>query len=147
MLVPTLAALVLWWVLAPAVRFAGPLLWLLAAQGYWVLSAALGWPALLSWRQLTLLLLGLLAVDAFIPAPRWVRHGFPPPPPEKATLLQLPSGDVIKRDAGRCWELPCAFSPDPRLRLRRPGDLSAGFTLEPLPTSGTPASAFKPESR
>ena len=130
-LVPTLAALVLWWVLAPAVRFAGPLFWLLAAQSYLALSTALDWPASSSWRQGTVLLFTVLALGAYVPLPSLEgHHGFPPPPPQRSQPLRLPSGDVIQRDTGLCWEPPCALNPSPRLRLRRPGDLSAGFTTE-----------------
>jgi len=130
-LVPTLAALALWWVLAPALRFAGPLLWLLTAQSYLALSQALDWPASLSWRQVTVPLFALLAVGGFVPPPP-IEAGFPPPITELSEPLRLPSGDVIKQDRGKCWEPPCALEQSPRLRLRRPGDLSAGFTVEPL---------------
>jgi hypothetical protein len=130
-LVPTLAALALWWMLAPALRFAGPLLWLLAAQSYLALSLALDGPASLSWRQVTVPLFAVLALGGFVPPPP-LETGFPPPVTERSEPLRLPSGDVIKQDRGKCWEPPCAYEQSPRLRLRRPGDLSAGFTVEPL---------------
>jgi hypothetical protein len=129
-LVPTLAALALWWMLAPALRFAGPLWWLLTAQSYLALSLALDWPASLSWRQLTVPFFAVLALGSFVPPPP-IETGFPPPVTELSEPLRLPSGDVIKQDRGRCWEPPCAHEQSPRLRLRRPGDLSAGFTVEP----------------
>ncbi len=130
-LVPTLAALALWWMLAPALRFAGPLLWLLTAQSYLALSTALDWPSTLSWRQVTVPLFAVLALGGFFPLPAVVGHaGFPPPATEVSQPLLLPGGDVIQKNLGRCWEPPCAYEASPGLRLRRPGDLSAGFTTE-----------------
>ncbi len=124
-----LAAIAFWWLTAPAVRFAGPLLFCLAAQLLWC------WKALQrpgdepQWRAVFSLLLvaavwWLFAAGApgFSP-----RATFAEPAPEQSRPYVLPSGDVIRMDQGSCLDLPCASPEAKALRLRVPGDLSKGF--------------------
>jgi hypothetical protein len=58
---------------------------------------------------------------------------FATPATPRLTATELPSGLVVQvPEYGQCWNAPppCAPEPNPGLRLRRPGDLGAGFMID-----------------
>jgi hypothetical protein len=136
---PVLFGIATWWLLAPDTRFAGPLLW--SAGGLLALAGASSWlPLSDGWVRWTAAVVALaVAGGAFLgwqPSFAW-RSDFPALRHNQATVkVRLSSGEVVDASVrADCWDPPCAFGPplDPRLRLRKPGKWSAGFTLEPAP--------------
>jgi hypothetical protein len=130
------AGLAIWWVLAPDLRFAGPLPW--AEGGLLVLAAASAYRPSLAGATRVFLAAGILAIaaGAFLPCPPlfvW-KSAFPPlHHDDPARDAALPGGERVHLSRNNaCWDPPCASVPlDPRLRLRKPGDLAAGFTVQP----------------
>ena len=139
-----LLGVAIWWASAPDTRFAGPLLW--ASAGLLTLAAAAAFRPALDGPVRAGLAAGALAIawGAFLSSPQlfvWPRD-FPPlshdPPGATACLA---SGESVHLGSSTiCWDPPCALRPlDARLRLRRPGDWSSGFTIAPLPKASAPA--------
>ncbi len=60
------------------------------------------------------------------------------------TRVTLPSGLAVWLAATnrQCWDapLPCTAEANPALRLRRPGELESGLTLQPPPHPATAGS-------
>ena len=134
-----LLSIAIWWTLAPDTRFAGPLLW--ATSGLLTLAATSAFRPAFGGATRFALAAGVLAIaaGAFVPSPDlfvWPRD-FPPQRHDepKAERGRLQGGEIIHLvEHNYCWDPPCGWPPvDPRLRLRRPGDWSSGFTLLPLP--------------
>ena len=134
-LAPLAAGIAMWWSLAPDTRFAGPLLW--AFAGLLALAAASAWQPALTGRLRVAAAAGALAVaaGAFIGGwPHFVwQNEFPPARHNKdVEKVRIESGEVVDVSRLECWDPPCAIAPlDRRLRLRKPGDWSSGFTLQP----------------
>jgi hypothetical protein len=134
LLLPTLAALASWFLVAPLPRFAGAALWSLAIQLLlWafdgiaprvlprvlVLASSAGL-VLLPWLQGEPALSGL--------------RGFEPESPPRLEARTMPGGlEVLVPAYDACKRAPllCTPTPIPGLRLRRPGDLAAGFVIDP----------------
>jgi hypothetical protein len=131
-----LAGVAYWLVTAPDLRFLGASLWLLAAFAGAMAAIIAGRPGL-SVALGALLAMGVLAGaarrgDLFLaPDPR---GGFHATPSAAVAPLQTRSGLVvlIPQESSHCWYAPLPCTPEPRadLRLRRPGDLAAGFVRE-----------------
>ncbi len=127
-LLPSLAAVVFWWAVAPDPRFATPLQWVLAAE----ILALVGFYARADVGRK--LLWGFLAVPAVAGAlvaarPDVPLDRFAPLPREHFEPATLASGEAVHRYLGCCLEVPCSDHPE-RLRLRRPGDWSGGLTSD-----------------
>jgi hypothetical protein len=144
LLIPVACGLVFWFVQAPALRFGQAALWgaaaILGAYGIgglpgknvktarWVLAA-----------------LVLAEVWSIHPRTLWqesfasladVRQFSPLPPPNVSTMKTRYGLRVnVALTDGQTWEseLPSSAYFNPTLRLRRPGDLSAGFVSDGLP--------------
>ena len=88
-------------------------------------------------------ILGLATLPAFDGEPV-VRHlvAFEEPQAFRVEPRTLPSGLVVNVPSNEtlcCWNapLPCTPYPNPALRLRDPGNLEAGFRIDPtLATAG-----------
>jgi hypothetical protein len=133
-LAPVALGLVIWWVLAPDTRFAGPLLW--ATADLLALAAASAfWPSL-DGRVRVAVAIGALAIAAgafaaWTPSFVW-RREFPELRHNRGhARVRLLSGETVElNDREGCWDPPCGLAPlDPR--LRKPGDWRAGFTRAP----------------
>ena len=134
----------IWWMLAPDTRFAGPLLWALAALLLLAVGSAIQ-PALDGAMRVALAATALaIAWGAFLGSPplfAWQRD-FPPPhhDPEGQTARLATGESVHLAYRHFCWDPPCGWPPlDSNLRLRKPGDWSSGFTIAPLPKASAPA--------
>jgi hypothetical protein len=156
-LMPTVVALVAWFVVAPEPRY--------ATSAFWTLVALLGSQAFaISQRRASesqvrrvfaaACLLGVspLVVNPLIdwrsggsvgnPLKAIVRANVRIPPPGEwyqpaATQAKLHpfvtrSGLVLNQPEQRCWDaaLPCTPNPAPNLRLRVPGHIERGFTVD-----------------
>lgn len=134
-LAPLAGGIAMWWSLAPDTRFAGPLLWGFASM--LALAAASAWQPALTGRLRVAAAAGALAVaaGAYIGGSLFFvwQNEFPPARHnEDVEKVRIASGEIVDVSRKACWDPPCAFAPlDPRLRLRRPGDWSSGFTLQP----------------
>jgi hypothetical protein len=138
---PALAFAVVWFLVAPDLRFAGAVFWIPAAAACLALLRSLAEPSARSAAQTVVLLLcGVLVAAVYGMQPERL---FVPPGPEKGfypvpkvalietrtragMLLYVPAKD------DQCWiaPLPCAPAPRPDVRLRVPGDLAAGFVAD-----------------
>lgn len=132
-LVPTLAALVFWFVMAPRPRFAGAAFWLLGIQA--LLIALGGTIAGRSGRGAVAALATTLTALAFYDGGR-LNCGLPrfqlwPPPVLKEEVLA--SGLVVSVPKGQlCWDaLLCTPTPNAGLTLLHPGDPGGGFRIDP----------------
>jgi hypothetical protein len=136
-LLPPLASLAIWFVTAPAIRFLGASLWLLAALGTAVAAAALGGRA----ARVAAALAALLAAGVLSGAARRgsllvepAYGGFHATPEPALDTFTTRSGLVLLVPRDRdCYYAPLPCTPEPRaeLRLRRPGDLASGFVRDP----------------
>jgi hypothetical protein len=130
--VPPLASFVFCLVTAPRPRFVGAVLWVLAAEA---VLLALGTDAGAASRRLVLAGALVLALLPFLDGRPVFRRlsGFEPQPQPRVEEVRLESGLVVRVPtvADSCWDAPppCAPHPDPRLRLRRAGDLESGFLI------------------
>lgn len=139
--VPALVAAGFWFVVAPGVRFAGAIFWII---GIGAVTFVLSGLDRLSPRLATLISVGLLIAmvpvliyyyqNLLILEPGPDRGFYPVPNPNLDTFV-TDSGLKIyaaKDGAIDCWDgpLPCTPYPDPRLRLRVEGELRHGFILD-----------------
>jgi hypothetical protein len=125
-------------VLSPVPRYAGATVWILAATGILlaagdaicrartvlrplVLGAAAAATAALLWTGMDPLWLPLHDFELVSPT-RWEPRRL-----ETGSVVNVPIGIEACGDA----PLPCTPYPNPALRLRREGDLAAGFMLDP----------------
>ena len=121
--------------MAPTPRFAGAAPWVLAALAVLAAAGAAVCRGRSPVRGLVLVAVMAASVGLFHRAgrPPWIAAtGFPGFPAPRAEPLALETGLVVQH-APQCWEapLPCTPYPNPALRLRRDGDLGAGFMLDP----------------
>jgi hypothetical protein len=157
LLVPAVGGALFWFVTAPDFRFAGALFWILAATALTLCLRELELPRSVPGRlggAATVVALALAALVGHDPMLRSCRGvvrealhrartqpGLPPLPGADCTEYATRSGLIlyVPVSGDQCWDapLPCTPYPSPDLRLRRPGDLSGGFMLEP---------AFAPET-
>lgn len=134
LMVPTLSALVSWFIVAPVPRFAGAALWSFAFQMLlWAFDglASRVLPRLFVLAAVAALPLLPLLQNA--PALSGFRS-FEPESPVRVEARVLPGGlEVLvpKDDVCRSGPLLCTPTPTPGLRLRRPGDLGGGFVIDP----------------
>lgn len=143
-LVPTLGALGASLCLAAAPRFAGALPWVVVAQGVLLafgslLTGAGRAPRLVLSSLLITAMAALLAPDASLWSPM---HQLSPSVVPACDTHRLASGleVLVPRSGQTCWgaPLPCTTELDPRLALRRPGDLRWGFVLTRPEAGGDP---------
>jgi len=131
-----------WFFTAPAPRFAGALFWAAAAGALVVVVNGLEEPKrTLAARWLAAFSVGLslylfYAVKVTGPG---LDHGLHPAPKVAMTTFVTRSGVRVlvpaTEGAGMmsyCWDapVPCTPKPDPNLRLRKEGDIRAGFVLD-----------------
>jgi hypothetical protein len=157
LLAPAVVGALFWFVTAPDFRFAGALFWILAAAALTLCLRELGLPRhgpghLV--RAAAVAALALAAIAGHDPMLRSTRGvvreafhraktqpGLPPLPRADCTEYVTRSGLIlyVPVNGDHCWDapLPCTPYPSPDLRLRRPGDLSGGFMLEPPSTGDT----------
>jgi hypothetical protein len=131
-LVPALGAIALCLSIAPRPRFAGAAYWVLAASGVALSTEGAGAP----WRAMVAAAAVGLAALPFFDGRPVLRHlrQFEVAASGAVTEARLASGlRVGVPQRGTCWDapLPCAPGPHPGLRLRREGDLGAGFLIDP----------------
>jgi hypothetical protein len=126
-LVPSLVALAVWFVTAPAIRFTLGPLWVIAI-GTLALSAAHAPRRATMGMHLTMLL--TLAI-AFVIGVTEADSRFTSPPLTQMTTLSGLSVNVPSK-GDQCGDapLPCSSQPpDQRLELRQPGSLAKGFRI------------------
>ncbi len=121
--------LALWFFLAPAERFAGPLFWAFAAAGMLLAGEVLGIRSRLSARQLASALLVVSIGGAFAGTPLGIHV--------PATLPAFPTsvryryrgrrGEQIISAKGACFEAICPFDFDGTVAWRHPGRAIDGF--------------------
>jgi hypothetical protein len=135
---PGLASLVYCVLLSPMPRYTGATVWLLASHGVLLavgdlaarrasvvrvllLAATLGGAAWGLGRSTEPLWESLTDFEP-VGAPTFEPHRL-----ESGLVVNVPNGDA-------CWDapLPCTPFPNPALKLRREGDLAAGFMLDPV---------------
>jgi hypothetical protein len=137
-LLPTLVSL--WYTLqyAPTPRYAGAALWLLAVQTVLVSLGGTAAGPRRTGRVVAFVAAVAVAAVPFAYEPQiWLRlREFPPNPLALVNPVELESGLTVQvpaSDPGLCGfaPLPCTPHPHPALRLRRDGDLSSGFVMDP----------------
>jgi hypothetical protein len=137
-LLPATGALVFWFFSAPSWRFAGSAFWVLGAGSLALAVCSLSAPArraaalgCVAWAVAGSLVI-LCGMETIGPGPD---HGFHPAHEAAFAVRATRSGLKVNIpvDNFYCWDgpLPSASYPNPALRLRRPGDLSSGFTIRP----------------
>jgi hypothetical protein len=144
LLIPVACGLVFWFVQAPALRFGQAALWGAAAiLGAYGIGGLAGKNVKIARWALAALVLGevwsihprTLWQESFAPLAD-VRQFSPLPPPNVSTMKTRYGLRVnVALTDGQTWEseLPSSAYFNPTLRLRRPGDLSAGFVSDGLP--------------
>lgn len=141
-LLPSLVAIFFWFILAPDVRFAGSCFWLLAIGSVLLVTTnfqqtqvsfklsqkqrIMGiWVAILFFFALIIHKINLYGDTLAFSSPLNVET--------KAFITHSGLTTNVPTKDDCCWDapLPCTPYPNAKLRLRKPGDLSAGFRLEP----------------
>lgn len=153
LLLPLAVGAAFWFMTAPRPVFGFPLFWLLSALlvaqvlGAWGGGRAAGAPVLVAGLLVGVLPIVREARAALLRGPdpiaQVVRalfvapgpdHGFHPTPPPELETFVTGSGLrlYVPKDDNRCMDapLPCTPHPAPNLRLRRPGELGAGFVTD-----------------
>jgi hypothetical protein len=136
-LLPTVAGLAFCFAAAPRARYGSAGFWILAVQ-MMVLALPGGPLAPARWVRLVLaaaaLMLALLPLSDGKPVYRGLKDFEPRPRPELSEM-RLATGLVVHIPGATmcCWDgpLPCTPYPNQALRLRRQGDLAAGFMIDP----------------
>jgi hypothetical protein len=145
-ILPAACGVVFWFFGAPDLRLAGATLWVLAAGGLALAAAEWPWPAARGVLR-GLVLIGFAALFFGMFRLEWWRvmlvdeagpdGGFWPLRQVELKTTKTDSGLVLysPKDTrwDQCWDGPLLSTPYPRreLRLRREGELSAGFTVQP----------------
>jgi len=150
LLIPGLVACVFWFYTGPDPRFAIFVFWSMAAAS---LAVALSIWGLAEGRRLAAGCVVIAAGLVIAAAPHdlvapGAEGGFPKPPTlstAETETFETNSGLVVNIpliSTRQCWDapLPCAPRRSPELRLRRPGNLAAGFAWGSVPRSN-PANA------
>ncbi|OJH39968.1 LIC_10190 family membrane protein [Cystobacter ferrugineus] len=130
---PLLVGLLLWFHLAPDIRFAGALMWGVAAFCV-AMALRTGKRITLPERTAVALASTALLAGALVlhPVPPWIaRDGFEPLAESDTRTRVTRHGLEVKVPNGpRCFEALCTPQFDERLRLRVPGDWASGFVVE-----------------
>lgn len=138
-LVPSLAGLTLWFLSAPAPRFAGASFWILASGLISLDVLCLGHRQVNTAKVLLCIsILGICRFTLLIDHPlgrqtAGVDQGFQPAPVAELTQIVTRSGlTVSKPKADLPWDapLPCTPYVNLNLRQRKPGDLGLGFVID-----------------
>lgn len=126
---PFVLALVLWFSLAPAIRFAGPLLWGVAACAF--AAAARSTDGIGSaGRVVTITTTTGLAIAALWHAELWLPYEVPVPVrPPKGEMFETRSGLQVRHSNGGCFDALCSPFKNPDLKLREEGNIAAGFEV------------------
>jgi hypothetical protein len=137
-LLPGIASLVYTVLMCPVPRYLGATQWVLAAQGVLLaLGDVLAAPRRVARGLATCALVAATAL-AFQSRTEPLWRGlqtFEPVSPIRTVPLQLETGLTLYVPQGdACWDapFPCTPFPNPALKLRQPGDLSAGFMVDPV---------------
>jgi hypothetical protein len=137
-LVPTLGSIAYCIANAPRARYPASAYWVLAAQSVWVALPATCLAAghVRVRRILAAVSLALTATFLHLsPAPLVTElRDFEPHAAPRVTPVTLATGLVVQEPQYmQCWDapLPCTAFKNDHLRLRREGDLAAGFTVAP----------------
>ncbi|MCZ7582725.1 MAG: hypothetical protein M5R36_04975 [Deltaproteobacteria bacterium] len=129
-LAPPGVALVAWFFMAPDPRFAGASFWILGAGATALAITALNEKFT---RRAALAALVLALVIFALDYPNQGTHRGPHslPQPEIAQTALTDGTAVTVPPDGLCWDGPLLCTPeaDPGLRLRKSGDISAGFQI------------------
>jgi hypothetical protein len=135
-LLPTVVSFVVCFLVAPVPRYFGATLWLLAVQ-----TIIIGVGDLVAARRWTRAAVVAMIVAAVClqlraaPEPLRRLSDFEPFSHTPVQTVRLPSGLVVHVpvEHDTCWDapLPCTPEPNRGLRLRREGDLSSGFVIDP----------------
>lgn len=132
LLAPASVALLIWFGLAPAPRFAMFVFWSVAAAGIAAGSAAWGRRGARFAAGASVLLLAATTPRELVPP--GPEAGFYPLPSVATRVYETTSGLVLQVpvEGDQCWGAPQPCTPYPRrdLRLREPGQLASGFTLQ-----------------
>jgi hypothetical protein len=139
LIIPTFASLMFWFFTAPDPRLSNGAAWLLAAIPLALAAArAKGRQSAIPAWSAAALSIGLSLWILVDQVPKRITRpssqiGFRSMGEGPVTYRQLPTGLTVATPTkdDRCWDarLPCTPSLQPTLRLRRPGDLSSGFTV------------------
>lgn len=143
-LLAPVAGFVFCFVTTPMPRYQGATIWILGADLFVLALAA---SVAEGGRALRGAVIAAVIAAAVLPVVRsddpWPElSGFQPTSPPRVRAQTLASGLVVSVPENQvCWyaELPCTPEPAPGLRLRREGDLAAGFAVDVLPNRGTDA--------
>jgi len=128
--VATVIGLVCWWFLSPDLRFAGAMPWVLVAG-----LLATAWPLTDRVSRTAATLVAALVIGGALVGSatswRWP-SGFPEPRHSNpARRVQIGQGDWINGwDQDGCWDYPCGWQVDPRIRTEVPADFGSGFRPE-----------------
>ena len=140
---PTVAGLVFAFVAAPQARFAGALPWVLAAESVLLAVTRNG----VGGRRARTVLAGTAVALAALhlgdgPLLRRDLAGFEVYPNPELREVRLGDGLVVHVPVAsdQCWDAPppCTPVPNRALRLRRDGDLAAGFVIDAAVEPGAP---------
>jgi hypothetical protein len=138
LVLPALASLVFCLLMSPVPRYAGATVWLLAAHGLLLaMGAAVLRPGPLLRAGTVVVAIGATVFGLrVLDGPLWLPlRDFEPVGRVRWVERRLKTGLVVNRPliTEACWDapLPCTPFTNPALRLRRDGDMSAGFMLDP----------------
>jgi hypothetical protein len=135
------AGLVFWFFGAPAMRFVEPMMWT-AGAGLGAFAAVRLLEGAMARR---LMIFALVVMTGWAAHPRLLWGSYFRPSLGVRTLVRLPEAKVELRrtasglgvdvpvETNQCWDaaLPCSPYLDPTLRLRRAGEMQAGFAVDP----------------
>jgi len=136
LLVPALASFAFCFVNTPMPRYAGASLWILAVDGLLLLMGAAAF-GVGRWLRGGASLAIVVVTGAVLVAqePLLLPPSFAIAPAPQVEVERLATGLEVRvpRLTQTCWDaaLPCTPDPNPGLRLRRAGDLSSGFVIDP----------------
>jgi hypothetical protein len=137
-LVPTFGSIAYCIANAPRARYPASAYWVLAAQSVWVALPASCLTAGRPWLRRGLAVVTVALAATFLlrsEAPLVTElRDFEPHASGRVTPVTLATGLVVQEPQYmQCWDapLPCTAFKNDHLRLRREGDLAAGFTVAP----------------
>lgn len=135
-LLPSGASILYWFFTAPAIGFEGAAFWVFAVTALALSLSAVSEIRVLNVTNVTIFVAGVWGLCFFLSALvlPGLNQGSAKIPDTVVTPRTLPTGTMVfVPENGLCWDapLPCTALANPRLALRKPGDLSAGFKLVP----------------
>lgn len=148
-LLPALLSFFYCFTYTPMPRYFGATLWILAVNAIVLAlgTAAFGrgrWRRLIAAAGIVAGSAAMLLCNLPLVLPL---HDFEPRPGSPVHLVHLSTGlDVhVPVSSQACWyaPLPCTPEPNPALRLRRPGELTSGFMIDP--SAASPRDSFAPK--